>query len=85
MQNCRYAGEMNAMGTVNRSPNLTQRDAYRIMLKEYPDVMNVEQVSEVLGSAPRPATRSCVPARSKASRSDGHTGSRRRISYAILT
>lgn len=49
MQNCRYAGEMNAMNTVNRSPNLTQRDAYRIMLKEYPDVMNVEQVSEVLG------------------------------------
>ncbi len=49
MQNCRYAGEMNTMDTVNRSPNLTQRDAYRIMLKEYPDVMNVEQVSEVLG------------------------------------
>ena len=46
MQNCQFAGEMN---TVTISPNLSQRDAYRLMLKEYPDVMNVEQVSEVLG------------------------------------
>lgn len=49
MQNCQFAGEMNAMNAMNRSPNLTQRDAYRLMLKEYPDVMNVEQVSRVLG------------------------------------
>ncbi len=46
MQNCRFAGEMNIVPV---SPNLTQRDAYRLMLKEYPDVMNVEQVSQVLG------------------------------------
>ena len=29
--------------------NLTQREAYRVMLKDYPDVMNAEQVCEVLG------------------------------------
>ena len=28
---------------------ITQRDAYKIMLKEYPDILSVEQVSEVLG------------------------------------
>ncbi len=29
--------------------NISQRDAYRIMLKDDPDVMNAEQVCEVLG------------------------------------
>ena len=29
--------------------NLAQREAYRVMLKDYPDVMNAEQVCEVLG------------------------------------
>lgn len=28
---------------------LSKKDAYRIMLKEYPDVMTVEQMCEVLG------------------------------------
>lgn len=28
---------------------ISQRDAYKIMLKEYPDILSVEQVSEVLG------------------------------------
>ena len=28
---------------------ITQTEAYRLMLQEYPDVMNIEQVSEVLG------------------------------------
>ena len=28
---------------------ISQRDAYRLMLKEYPDVMNIEQMCEVLG------------------------------------
>ena len=28
---------------------ITQKEAYRLMLQEYPDVMNIEQVSEVLG------------------------------------
>ena len=28
---------------------LSKKDAYRIMLKEYPDVMTVEQICEVLG------------------------------------
>ena len=27
---------------------LSQKDAYRLILKEYPDVMNVDQVCEVL-------------------------------------
>lgn len=72
MQNCRYAGEMNAMGTVNRSPNLTQRDAYRIMLKEYPDVMNVEQVSEVLGGQHQDLLR--APAIGRAPKPQDRTG-----------
>ena len=29
--------------------NMTQREAYRLMLRKYPDVMNVDDVSEVLG------------------------------------
>ena len=28
---------------------ISKKDAYRIMLKEYPDVMTVEQICEVLG------------------------------------
>ena len=28
---------------------ITQKEAYRLMLQEYPDVMNIDQVSEVLG------------------------------------
>ena len=35
--------------TIMGTSNLTQREAYRIMLKDYPDVMNAEQVCEVLG------------------------------------
>ena len=29
--------------------NISQKEAYKIMLKDYPDVMNVAQVCEVLG------------------------------------
>lgn len=28
---------------------ISQREAYRLMLKEYPDVMNIEQMCEILG------------------------------------
>lgn len=28
---------------------ISQRDAYRLMLREYPDVLNIEQMSELLG------------------------------------
>ncbi len=28
---------------------LSGKDAYRVMLKEYPDVMNVDQLCEILG------------------------------------
>ncbi|MDL2206529.1 helix-turn-helix domain-containing protein [Eubacteriales bacterium OttesenSCG-928-N13] len=28
---------------------ITQRDAYRLMLRDYPDVMNIHQMSELLG------------------------------------
>ena len=29
--------------------SISQRDAYKLMLKDYPDILNVEQMSEVLG------------------------------------
>jgi len=29
--------------------SLSSRDAYSLMLKEYPDVMNIEQMCEILG------------------------------------
>lgn len=29
--------------------NLNPRDAYRIMLRDYPDVLNIEQMCEILG------------------------------------
>ena len=28
---------------------ISQREAYKLMLKEYPDVMNIEQMCEILG------------------------------------
>lgn len=28
---------------------ISKRDAYRIMLRDYPDVMNIQQMSELLG------------------------------------
>ena len=31
------------------SATITAKDAYTIMLKEYPDVMNIEQMCEVFG------------------------------------
>jgi excisionase family DNA binding protein len=38
----------------NNSPrrkkmSLTMKDAYSVMLREYPDVMNIEQMSQALG------------------------------------
>lgn len=30
---------------------LSSKDAYRLLLKEYPDVMNIEQMCEVLGGS----------------------------------
>lgn len=37
------------MRRVNTVSTISQRDAYKLMLKEYPDVMNVEQMCEILG------------------------------------
>ena len=31
-----------------KASGISQRDAYRIMLKDYPDVMNIEEMCEVL-------------------------------------
>lgn len=28
---------------------ISQRDAYRLMLREYPDILNIHQMSELLG------------------------------------
>ena len=28
---------------------ISQRDAYRIMLRDYPDVLDIQQMSEILG------------------------------------
>lgn len=33
----------------NNNGLLSPKDAYRLMLKEYPDVMNIEQMCEALG------------------------------------
>ena len=35
------------MGTNNAS-NISQREAYKLMLKEYPDVMSIAQMCEIL-------------------------------------
>ena len=34
---------------IERASNISQEKAYRIMLQDYPDVMNIEQVSQILG------------------------------------
>ena len=49
MHECDFCGGMNTKDIMNKPPALSQKDAYRVMLKEYPDVMNVEEVSRVLG------------------------------------
>ena len=35
---------------------MSSRDAYTVMLKEYPDVMNTEQMSRALGISTKPVT-----------------------------
>ena len=42
------ASDIEAVEYTNAS-SLSQRDAYELMLREYPDVMNVDQVSELFG------------------------------------
>lgn len=34
---------------VNTAGALSQRDAYKLMLKEYPDVLGIDQMCEILG------------------------------------
>ena len=33
---------------MNTASTISQRDAYKIMLKDYPDVMSIEQMCEIL-------------------------------------
>lgn len=33
---------------VNTTSTISQRDAYKLMLKDYPDVMSIEQMCEIL-------------------------------------
>jgi len=33
---------------VNTASTISQRDAYKLMLKDYPDVMSIEQMCEIL-------------------------------------
>lgn len=40
------SAEVNQMSAVS---TISQRDAYKVMLKDYPDVMNIEQMCEILG------------------------------------
>ena len=35
-------------GTRVRKTEMAQRDAYKLMLKDYPDVMSIEQMCEIL-------------------------------------
>jgi len=51
---------------------LSQEKAYRIMLKEYPDVLDIKQMCEILGIALRQATVSYRKIRSSVSRLGGH-------------
>ncbi len=37
------------MRRVNTAGALSQRDAYKLMLKEYPDVLGIDQMCEILG------------------------------------
>lgn len=34
---------------MNTAGALSQRDAYKLMLKEYPDVLGIDQMCEILG------------------------------------
>ena len=36
-------------GDFMNASTISQRDAYKLMLREYPDVMNIDQMSELLG------------------------------------
>ena len=33
----------------DRASKISQKEAYRIMLRDYPDVLNIEQVCQILG------------------------------------
>ena len=41
--------ECNLRGMYMEKARISQKDAYKLMLKNYPDVMTVEQMCEVLG------------------------------------
>ena len=32
----------------NNATNISQREAYKLMLKDYPDVLNIDQMCEIL-------------------------------------
>ena len=34
--------------------NLNPRDAYRVMLRDYPDVLNIDQMCEILSVSTKP-------------------------------
>ena len=34
---------------MNNTTAITQREAYRLMLKDYPDVLSIDQMCEILG------------------------------------
>ena len=45
----KYRDERRPRFGVMRTRNFTMKDAYSVMLREYPDVMNIEQMSQALG------------------------------------
>ena len=42
---------------MNTASTISQRDAYKLMLKDYPDVMSIEQMCEILSISTTPGYR----------------------------
>ena len=50
----------------NNAANISQREAYKLMLRDYPDVLNIDQMWRFFPSAQRRDIRSSNPAASAA-------------------
>ena len=54
---------------MNTASTISQRDAYKLMLKDYPDVMSIEQMCEILSISTKTGYRILREGKSVASRS----------------
>ena len=69
---------------MNTASTISQRDAYKLMLKDYPDVMSIEQMCEILSISTKTGYRILGKAKSVVSKSAEPIVFRRLIFFTFL-